>query len=190
VDLRQAQSHVPRRGERPGNALFIALDERGRRECRMLGAPAAARAVVESTRVSHRRQPKQSGIPCAMVYRLIRALPGVPGLIASVARSFPRTSSQRRGIRTTRFRRPRFRPFVQRLGASTAFHPNVRDGRETPLDSGMEQNRNIERCVGRARGRPRNAPRQLRHTWQYEPAAFNAAHNFSAAGRVSSFTRT
>jgi hypothetical protein len=41
---------------------------------------------VESTRVSHHRSPKHSGIPCAMVLRLIRALPGVPGLIASVTR--------------------------------------------------------------------------------------------------------
>jgi hypothetical protein len=29
--------------------------------------------------------PKQSGIPCAMVLRLIRALPGVPGFLATVA---------------------------------------------------------------------------------------------------------
>src|SRR5579859_1767516 len=33
-------------------------------------------------------QPKQSGIPCAMALRLIRVLPGVPGLLASVARAF------------------------------------------------------------------------------------------------------
>jgi hypothetical protein len=30
--------------------------------------------------------PKRSGIPCAMVLRLLRDLPGVPGLIAPVAR--------------------------------------------------------------------------------------------------------
>ncbi len=35
-------------------------------------------------------------------------------------------------------------PFVRRPGASTAFHPNVRDGRETPLDSRVEQNGNIK----------------------------------------------
>ena len=29
--------------------------------------------------------PKRSGIPCTMVERLLRALPGVPGLLASVA---------------------------------------------------------------------------------------------------------
>jgi hypothetical protein len=29
-------------------------------------------------------EPKQSGIPCAMVYGLSRALPGVPGFLATV----------------------------------------------------------------------------------------------------------
>jgi len=33
-------------------------------------------------------QPRQSGIPCAMVLRLIRDLLGVPGLLASVACRF------------------------------------------------------------------------------------------------------
>ena len=32
--------------------------------------------------------PKRSGIPCAMVLRLLRDLPGVPGLIAPVAREW------------------------------------------------------------------------------------------------------
>ena len=31
--------------------------------------------------------PKRSGIPCAMVVRLIRDLPGVPGLLATAARN-------------------------------------------------------------------------------------------------------
>ena len=48
-------------------------------------APAALRASVKSTQASHHRYAETSGIPCAMVLRLIRALPGVPGLIASVA---------------------------------------------------------------------------------------------------------
>jgi hypothetical protein len=37
-----------------------------------------------STRVRHHRYAEHSGIPCAMVLRLIRDLPGVPGLIASI----------------------------------------------------------------------------------------------------------
>jgi hypothetical protein len=43
-------------------------------------------------------------------------------------------------------------PFVQRPSTSTAFHPNVRDGRETPLDSRMEQNENIMVMRGGVKG--------------------------------------
>ena len=32
----------------------------------------------------HHRSAETSGIPCTMVLRLIRALPGVPGLLATV----------------------------------------------------------------------------------------------------------
>ena len=44
-----------------------SLGNRGRRECRALAAPAASRAKVESTRVSHHRHAETSGIPCATV---------------------------------------------------------------------------------------------------------------------------
>ncbi len=53
---------------------------RGRRECRVLDAPVAACAVVVSTRVSHHRHTGTSGIPCAMVLRLMSALSSVSGL--------------------------------------------------------------------------------------------------------------
>jgi len=50
---------------------------------------------------------RTTGIPCAMVSRFIRALPGVPGFLATVACQSSRQAwSQRRGIRTTRFRHP------------------------------------------------------------------------------------
>ena len=39
----------------------------------------------ESTRVRNYRYAERSGIPCTMVLRLIRDLPGVPGLLATVA---------------------------------------------------------------------------------------------------------
>src|SRR5690242_13276627 len=61
---------------------------RGRRESRMLAAPAASRTKVESTRVSHYRYAEQSGLPCTMVFRLIRDLLGEPGFLATVARRF------------------------------------------------------------------------------------------------------
>jgi hypothetical protein len=53
----------------------LTLDNRGRRECRTLGASAAARAVVESTRVSHHGHTGNTGIPRAMVLRLISCSP-------------------------------------------------------------------------------------------------------------------
>ena len=41
---------------------------------------------------SHHRYAEQSGIPCTMVYGLSRALPGVPGFIATVVSgSSPKT---------------------------------------------------------------------------------------------------
>jgi hypothetical protein len=49
-------------------------------------APAASRAKRKKhTSVVTTGTPKHSGIPRAMVYGLFRALPGVPGLIATVA---------------------------------------------------------------------------------------------------------
>jgi hypothetical protein len=61
--------------------------ERGHRECRALDAPAAwwaewdriATPVVVTTVT-----PETPGIPRAMVYSLLRALPGEPGLFATV----------------------------------------------------------------------------------------------------------
>jgi hypothetical protein len=54
----------------------------GRRECRAPGAPAAAcaKVEVESTRVSQ-VTPETPGIPHAMVYGLLRALPGDRALL-------------------------------------------------------------------------------------------------------------
>jgi hypothetical protein len=51
----------------PSDASTSALERGGRRECRVLGTPAASCAKVESTRVVTTGTPKQSGIPCAMV---------------------------------------------------------------------------------------------------------------------------
>src|ERR1700744_2965586 len=59
--------------------------ERGRRECRVHDAPTALRAKQENAREANTRTPKSSGTPCAMVLRLLRALPGVPGFLATIA---------------------------------------------------------------------------------------------------------
>src|SRR5437868_4319891 len=64
-----------------------SLENRGRRECRMHDAPAASRGKLKNhTSKVTTGTPKQTDIPRAMVYSLFRALPGVPGLIATVAR--------------------------------------------------------------------------------------------------------
>src|SRR5689334_1971238 len=63
-----------------------ALEKGGRREHRVFVAPAALRAMKKARKQVTTGTPKQSGAPCTMVYGLFRALPGVPGLIASVAR--------------------------------------------------------------------------------------------------------
>jgi hypothetical protein len=75
-----------------------------------------------------------SGIPCAMVLRLIARSPREPGFLAPVAaRSSHAAWPQRREARTTRLRRPR----RQRSShtPSRPSHPaaNVRDDREAPL---------------------------------------------------------
>src|ERR1700761_2499370 len=76
---------------------------RGRRECRALAAthgPPATRKAGGS----HHRSSRTSGIPCAAVLTLIRALLGAPGLLATVATGIitPAAWHQRRDARTTR----------------------------------------------------------------------------------------
>src|SRR5690348_1049966 len=66
--------------------LRVPREFGGRRECRAFCTPAVSCAKVESTRGRHYRHADTSGIPCAMGYGLLRALPGVPGLLAAIAR--------------------------------------------------------------------------------------------------------
>ena len=73
---------------RPSFARSFRLPENGgRRECRVFGTPAASRTKQKVRECVTTGTPKQSGIPCAMVLRLIRVLPGVPGFLATVARN-------------------------------------------------------------------------------------------------------
>jgi hypothetical protein len=60
----------------------------GRREGWCVTAPAASRAdETKHTSMVTTGTPNRSGLPCATVFRLIRALPGVPGLLATTARN-------------------------------------------------------------------------------------------------------
>src|SRR5690349_7568357 len=56
------------------------IKQRGRRECRALIAPAALRAVKKARKQVTTGTPKRSGIPCAMVLRLIARSPRGTGL--------------------------------------------------------------------------------------------------------------
>ena len=67
-----------------------------------------AGVVLVCTRVFTAEAPETSGIPHAMVLRLISRSPRGPGFLAPVVRrTNPRPWRQRRGVRTTRLCRPR-----------------------------------------------------------------------------------
>ncbi len=126
---------------------FAAL-LRGRGECRVPSAPAAARVVVVNTRVSHHGYTGSPGIPARDgVNGFLRALPGDRALLSpsSVDRSTNLTPASRRQNHTTS--PSAFAPFVKGASASTAsrpasvtiaIRPSVgRDGEIYTIDSGQ-----------------------------------------------------
>jgi hypothetical protein len=84
----------------------LALDEGGRRECRMQAAPMAR--LQQKTQAAVTTGPAgTTGIPWAMVLTAAPRSLRSPGLLASVALgSSSKARCQRRGIRTTRLCRP------------------------------------------------------------------------------------
>jgi hypothetical protein len=76
-----------------------------------------------------------TGLPCAMVYGLLRALPGDRAFLppSPPGNCFPGTLRQHRGARTTRLRRPRPPRSSVVASASIASHRNARDDRDPPL---------------------------------------------------------
>jgi hypothetical protein len=82
-------------------------------------------------------QRKQSGLPCAMVYGLFRALPGETRLVCHRRQRDTKYHRQldtsHRGVRTTRLCRPPHALFVKSASASTAPRPNVSDDGQRPL---------------------------------------------------------
>jgi len=77
-----------------------------------------------------------TGLPCAMVLRLIRDLPGEPCRLppsAAMRLRIVGISASLGGARTTRFRRPRPRRSSTGTSASTASRLACRDDRDTPL---------------------------------------------------------
>ncbi len=119
---RQALS-LPRRHPRPSDARHLTLLEQ-----RAQGRPGAGRRPWSACNKKHaaepQAQPRSPGLPCAMVLRLIRALPG-DRLVGPVAddTSSP-TWHQHRDARTTRLPRRTgiVRPREQARAASLCAH--------------------------------------------------------------------
>ena len=72
-------------------------ESRGRRESRMHSAPIASYANKKAYEQVTTGPPKQSGLPCAMVYDLFCALPGVHDLLATVARAMRKAPDRELG---------------------------------------------------------------------------------------------
>jgi hypothetical protein len=110
---------------------------KGRGECRVPVAPAAACAVVVSTRVSHRRSPGSPGIPARDgVNGFLRALPGDRACLPpSPARSLLLANLTPASGRQDHTASPSARIALSSAAqpASIASRPYVRDDRETPL---------------------------------------------------------
>ena len=122
--------------------LARALRKPALKSWRAQGMPGAQRArspacSVESTRGSHHGHAGTPGIPRAMVLRLISRSPWRSGFLVTIAGVMRKASSptcrRRRGVRTTRLRRPLWQHSSFVPIASTASRPALRDDRETPL---------------------------------------------------------
>jgi hypothetical protein len=97
------------------------------------------RVQEKSTRVSHHRFAEHSGIPCARVYDLLRALSG-DRLFVTVAReTISQTSRQRRGAKTTRLRRPLLIRSSVASKASIASRPTFVTMANAPLPGGTRE---------------------------------------------------
>ena len=136
-------SAISRRRSRPSCCCLWPSKERGRREGRVPTAPMVR--VQQKARGRTTGTGGSSGLPCAMVLRLIRALPGDHSLVATVASQIvsARLSAcvgapgpHDFAVRTNAARRA-----IIALGDVRPSHPvpNVRDDREPPLFSGTRQ---------------------------------------------------
>src|SRR3954462_2937431 len=84
--FRQDDEKYSRDTRCPSFASTFALHRRGRREDRMRAAPAVSCARSHrNTHTSIQVQRRTPGLPCAMVLRLIRALPGETNSFATIA---------------------------------------------------------------------------------------------------------
>ena len=127
----------------------VPRKDRGRREDRV---PATAPTAPAQRRLRERALTtgtggNHAGLPCAVALRLIRALPGEP-CVATVALAEPLEPREnltpawaRQNHTTSPYASV---PLVERHLSVHRIPARVRDDRDTPLDSGLEQNVNIE----------------------------------------------
>src|SRR5207237_8621265 len=114
-------------------------EERGRRESRVLSKhPQPRTQTKKRTSVVATGSPKQSDLPCAMVYGLFRALPGdrafLPPSLADRSANLTPASGRRDHTASP----SATGTFVSRASTSIASCTNVRDDREAPLFSGQD----------------------------------------------------
>jgi hypothetical protein len=117
----------------PSFAWSSPSETGGRRECRVRASPMARLQQKKQAAVTT-GSAGSSGIPCAMVLRLIRVLPGVPGFLATVAlRNVSQSLTPASGGQdhTT----SPSAPVLRQLHRKRPSHPaaNTRDDREAPL---------------------------------------------------------
>jgi hypothetical protein len=122
----------------PSFAKNVLLPEiRGRRECRALDAPAAWWAEKNShTSIVTTVTPETPSIPARNGFnKLLRALPGEPGLFATVASGYRfRRLDTSVGVSGPHdFAVRKTAPFVSALPRVHRIPPRVRDDREPPL---------------------------------------------------------
>src|SRR6267378_5788460 len=120
-----ASIFTPRKQEGAGKA-GCALHPRSR-----------VQLLLAKTHTSIQVQRRQSGLPCAMVYGLFRALPGEPSSFATVTSQItPQSLAPASGARTTRLHRPLESRSSVATFASTASHRTFVTTRDPPLSSG------------------------------------------------------
>jgi hypothetical protein len=126
---------------RPRSDLnFALLDNRGRREDRVRAAPAVSCAkLCEETHTSIQVQRKHSGLPRAMVLRLISRSPWRPGFLATIIpekRLLLTNLTPASGRRDHTTSPSASATLVSRSLRVHRIPPHVRDDREPPLLSG------------------------------------------------------
>src|ERR1700682_4273078 len=116
-----------------------SIRTRGRRESRVRAAPAVSRANMhKKTHTSIQVQRRQSGLPCAMGYGLLRALPGERAFLppSSLRNLFLKNLTPASGCQDHTASPSARVTLVSRNFRVHRIPPRVRDDREPPLSSG------------------------------------------------------